>query len=153
MFLAWISTQRNLIASIAMSEYVNGSPLARCEVTLACWSGVKQALQGAMVTGPEKEGELATTSMKFEFRWSVRFPPVSANKTNVEKHVKTRAKGNDVISTNQHCASTCSMQIFKFQGRTCKLSYLFCQLARWLRLLNRKTLCGAAVWWVCGYLL
>lgn len=51
-----------------MSEYVNGSPLARCEVTLACWSGVKQALQGAMVTGPEKEGELATTSMKFEFR-------------------------------------------------------------------------------------
>ena len=67
MFLAWISTQRNLILSTAISEYVNGSPLARCKVTLAGQSGVKQALRGAMVAGPEKEGELATTSMEFEF--------------------------------------------------------------------------------------
>ena len=72
MFLAGISTQRNLIASTAISEYVNRSPLARCKVTLAGWSGVKQALQGAMVTGPEKEGKLATTSMKFEFH--LQFP-------------------------------------------------------------------------------
>ena len=55
--------------------------------------------------------------------WAVRFPPVSAN---VNKHWKTRAKGNDVIanviSANQHFASTFSMQIFKFQRRSCKLS-------------------------------
>ena len=38
-------------------------------------------------------------------------------------------KGNDVItnaiSANQHFASTFSMQIFKFQRRSCKLSFLF----------------------------
>ena len=48
---------------------------------------------------------------------------------NVNKHWKTRAKGNDVItnviSANQHFASTFSMQIFKFQRRSCKLSFLF----------------------------
>ena len=40
-----------------------------------------------------------------------------------------RAKGIDVItyviSTNQHFASTLSMQIFKFQRRCRKLSFLF----------------------------
>ena len=48
---------------------------------------------------------------------------------NVSKHWKPRAKGYDVItytiSANQHFASTFSMQIFKFQRRSCKLSFLF----------------------------
>ena len=48
---------------------------------------------------------------------------------NVNKHCKTRAKGKDVItnviSTNQYFASTFSMQIFKFQRRSGKLSFLF----------------------------
>ena len=48
---------------------------------------------------------------------------------NVNKHWKTRAKHNNVItnviSANQHFASTFSMQIFKFQKRSCKLSFLF----------------------------
>ena len=48
---------------------------------------------------------------------------------NVNKHWKTRAKGNDiianVISTNQHFASTFSMQIFKFQRCSCKLLSFF----------------------------
>ena len=50
--------------------------------------------------------------------------------------MKACAKGNDVItnviSTNQHFTLTFSMQIFKFQRRSCKLSYLFplrCQSA------------------------
>ena len=47
---------------------------------------------------------------------------------NVNKHWKTRSKNNDVItnviSANQHFASTFSMQIFKFQRRNCKLSFL-----------------------------
>ena len=60
---------------------------------------------------------------------------ISANRreaepsANVNKHWKARAKGNDVItnviSANQHVASTFSMQIFKFQRRSCKLSFLF----------------------------
>ena len=49
--------------------------------------------------------------------------------TNVNKNWKTRSKGNDditnVISANQHFASTFSMQIFKFQRRNCKLSFFF----------------------------
>ena len=60
---------------------------------------------------------------------------ISANRreaersANVNKHWKARVKGNDVItnviSANQHVASTFSMQIFKFQRRSCKFSFLF----------------------------
>ena len=46
---------------------------------------------------------------------------------NVNKHFKTCAKGKDVItniiSTNQHFASTFLMQLFKFQRRSSKLSF------------------------------
>ena len=64
----------------------------------------------------------------------------------VNKHEKKkkRAKGNEVITnvifSDQHLASTFSLQIFKFQKRSCKLSFFFpaplpeCprELARWL---------------------
>ena len=90
--------------------------------------------------GQEKEGELANTSLEFEFQ--LQFPcgsrqlscQISANQgevemsANVNKHWKTQAKGNDVvtvISTNQHFASTFLMQIFKLQRHSCKLSFLF----------------------------
>ena len=36
----------------------------------------------------------------------------------------------NVISANQHFASTFSMQIFKFQRRSCKLSFIFPAAAR-----------------------
>ena len=68
---------------------------------------------------------------------------ISANKreaetsANVNKHWKTSAKENDVItnviSANQHFASTFSMQIFKFQIRSCKLFFLYRPAARALR--------------------
>ena len=49
--------------------------------------------------------------------------------TNVNKHWKTNAKGNDIItniiSTNQHSTLTFWMHPFKFQRRSCKLSFLF----------------------------
>ena len=48
---------------------------------------------------------------------------------NVNKHWKIRAKGNDaitsVISAKQHFAPLFSMQIIKFQRRSCKISFLF----------------------------
>ena len=60
---------------------------------------------------------------------------ISANQHGVEtsandnKHWKTRAKGNDVITnvifTNQDFASTFAMQIFNFQTHSCKLSFPF----------------------------
>ena len=89
--------------------------------------------------GREKERELATTSLEFEFQfpWAPRrlSCQIAANQgeaetsANVNKHWKTRAKGNDVItyaiSANRYFASTFSMQIFKFQRlRSCKLSFL-----------------------------
>ena len=47
----------------------------------------------------------------------------------LNKHWKTHSKGNDiitnVISAIQHVTSTFSMQIFKFQRHSCKLSFLF----------------------------
>ena len=64
--------------------------------------------------------------------WLVRFPP---NQCKVEmsmylnKHWKTCAKGNviitNVISANQHFASTFWMQGFKSQRCSCKLSFVF----------------------------
>ena len=70
----------------------------------------EQAVRGALATGREKEGELATTSLEFEFH--LQFPcsspstelSDSANQreaetsANVNKHWKRRAKGNDVIT-------------------------------------------------------
>ena len=72
-------------------------------LTLAC----EQALPGALAAGREKEGELATTSLEFEFDpppvrpiplWlpvdsAVRLPPISAKRKlarmwiNIKKHV------------------------------------------------------------------
>ena len=79
----------------------------------------EQALRGALAARRKKEGELTTASLRKRARIQ----------TNIEKHVKARAKGNDVIANfiyaNQHFASTFSMQIFKFQRRSCKLSFLF----------------------------
>ena len=107
-------------------------------ITLAC----ERTLRGALAAGRENEGELAITSLEFESH--LQFPVVhrglsclkmSANqreaetRANVNNHWKTCAKGNDVttfvISANQHFTSTFSMQIFKFQRRSCKLSFIF----------------------------
>ena len=94
----------------------------------------EQAFRDALEAGREKEGELATTSLEFEFH--LQFPaPRQLNcqrevetSANVNKHWKTRSQGNDiitnVISANQHLASNFSKQIFKFQRRSCNLSFL-----------------------------
>ena len=112
-------------------------------IKVRCMVAYGEALRGALAAGREKKRELATTSLEFEFH--LQFPcsspstelslEISANQwevetsANVNKHWKTRAKGNDVItnviSTNQHLAWTFSMKIFKFQRRSCKLSFLF----------------------------
>ena len=112
------------------------------------FSGPKANL-GALAAGREKEGELATTSLEFEFH--LQFPcgslstelsdfPLSArceNERECKQTFKTRTNGNDVvtyvISANQYLASTFSMQIFKFQRCSCKLSFLFrtAVRARW----------------------
>ena len=102
------------------------------------------------------EEELATTSLESILNSTSNSPVVprrlscqifdnqheAETSANVNKHWKTRAKGNDVItnviSANQHFASTFSMEIFKFQRRSCKLSFLlpqrFGELARRLLL-------------------
>ena len=91
--------------------------------------------------GAGKGRELATTSVEFQFH--LQFPCGSSstelsdfrqsawngNERECKQTLKTRAKGNDVItiviSANQHFASIFPMQIFKFQRRSCKLSFLF----------------------------
>ena len=81
--------------------------------------------------------------------WVVRFSPIS---TNVNKHWKTRVKGNDIISNvifaKQHFASTFSIQIFKFQRCSCKFSFLFPprhQSTKESLLLGQNTFRGASV--------
>ena len=82
----------------------------------------------------DKEGELATTSLEFEFH--LQFPCDSlsselsvcqsaqcGNERKCKQTLKTRAKGNvfntnNVISANQHFALTLLMKIFKFQRRS-----------------------------------
>jgi len=69
---------------------------------------------------------VAPRRLSFQISANQRKAETSAN---VNKHWKTRGKGNDVItnviSANRHFASTFSTQIFKFQRRSCKLSFLF----------------------------
>ena len=95
---------------------------------------------GVLAAGRVKEEKLATTSLEFEFL--LQFPCGSSstevsyfhqsvwrgNEHNVNKHWKTCAKKNDIItnvtSANQHIASTFSTQIFKFQRRRYKLFFL-----------------------------
>ena len=52
---------------------------------------------------------------------------------NVNKHCKTRCKGKDVITNvtfaSQHFASTFSMQIIKFQRRSCRAPLIACSEA------------------------
>ena len=97
----------------------------------------KQRLWGTLAVGWEKEGELATTSLEIEFHFQFPYgsPTTelsdfcqtarSGNEWKCKQTLKASAKGNDiityVISANQHFASTFSMQIFKFQRRSCKL--------------------------------
>ena len=104
----------------------------------------EQPLWGTLGAGQEKEGQLVTTSLEFEFHF--QFPcgspstelsdfcqsARSRNKHECKQPLilkKTHAMGNDVItcviSANQHFASTFSIQIFKFQRHSCKLFFLF----------------------------
>ena len=109
-----------------------------------------RAHQDALLAGPEEEGEIATTSLEFESH--LEFPCGSLStelsdfcqsaqsekeyecKQTLKKKVPRVVTSIVVSSTafNQHLASTSLMQIFKFQRRSCKLSYLFlphCQSA------------------------
>ena len=83
------------------------------------------------------EEELATTSLELIFNSTSNSPVVprrlscqiSDNQHEVETSANVNTfQGNDditnVTSANQHFASTYSMQIFKFQRRSCKLSFL-----------------------------
>ena len=96
--------------------------------SIAC----EHALCNALAAGREKEGELPTTSLEFEFhlqfsRWLSC--QISASQRECKQHWKARTKSNDVItnviSANQYSASTFPMQIFKVQRRSWKLSFLF----------------------------
>ena len=109
---------------------------------LAC----DQATQSALAAGREREGELATTSLEFEFHLYIpcgspstelsdcRQSARSGTSTNVNNHWKIHTKDNDiisnVISANHYVALTFLMQIFKFQRRSCKLSFLYSPTAR-----------------------
>ena len=118
---------QSLLVFVSLINFVNK--------LLKAWIGsgdiaCKQALWGALAVGWEKEGELAAVSGIFNSTSNSPVAPcqlrgqISANQckaetsTNVNKHWKIHAKVNDVItnviSTNQHFASTFSMQIFKF---------------------------------------
>ena len=101
----------------------------------------EQALRGALAAGREKEGDLATTSLELEFH--LQFPrgspstelldfrqsAQSGNERKCKQTLKNRCQGNDVItnviSANQHFVSTFSTQTFKFQRRSCELSFFF----------------------------
>ena len=51
-------------------------------IKVRCMVAYGQALRGALAAGREKKGELATTSLEFEFH--LQFPSNSANQREVE---------------------------------------------------------------------
>ena len=102
----------------------------------------KQALRGAVAAGREK-GRRACNYVSgtwspppifpcgspstelLDFRQSAQ----SGNERKCKQTLKNTCQGNDVItnviSANQHFVSTFSTQTFKFQRRSCKLSFFF----------------------------
>ena len=108
------------------------------------------------------EGRRACNYVSGDFNFTLNSPvaphrlscQISANQRkaemdkNVSKHWKTRNKHNDVIAdvipTNQHFAWTFSMQIFKFQRCSCKLSFLFPPCLPYLQSAQRA--CSQAKW-------
>ena len=90
----------------------------------------EQAFRGALAAGREKERELETASMEFKFQF-----PFGSPSTELSDFCQLARSGNEceckqtsstnVISAKQNFASTFSIQIFKFQGRSCKLSFPF----------------------------
>ena len=97
-----------------------------------------QALQGALAAGRGKEGELATTSLEFEFYLQFACGSPSTELSDFQQSArsgkerdckqKTRAKGNgvitNVISANQHFAST-----YSFSRDVATRSPSFCRRA------------------------
>ena len=97
---------------------------------------------GTKAARREMEEELATTSLELILNFTSNSPVVprqtklsnfrqsarSGNKRECKQKLKNHSKANDVvtnvISANQLFPSTLSMQIFKFQRRSCKLSFL-----------------------------
>ena len=107
------------------------------------YSACEQALLSALAAGREKEGELARLRLwNLNSTSNCRVAPrrlssqIFANQreaetsANVNKHCKTRCKGNGVITNvtfaSQHFASTFSMQIIKFQRRSCRAPLIAC---------------------------
>ena len=119
---------------------------------ISCLS-LRQVLWGTLAAGQEKEGELATRSLEFEFHLQFTCDSLltelsvfhqsaqSGNKCECKQTLKNML--TNVISTNQHHASTFSMQIFKFQRQSCKVSFLFppCHQIAPERLLQAKAVC------------
>ena len=100
---------------------------------------------------------LATMSLEFEHHLQFPFGSLSTGLSDIRQSAqeckqiskKTRTKSNDVIaviSAYQHFASTFSMQIFKIQRHSCKLSFLFlpCQQSTPESLFTRYTLLGTS---------
>ena len=62
-------------------------------------TSIEQALRGALAAGREKEGELATTALEFEFRFQFPVAPlrlscqISANQHEAEKSAKNTCQG------------------------------------------------------------
>ena len=105
----------------------------------------EQALWGALAVGRKRKEELPTTNLEFEFhiQFSCGSPrrlscQISANQRKAEKRSNVHVpRGNDVntnvISANQHFASTFSMQIFKFQRRVASSPFIILSAARTAR--------------------
>ena len=118
---------------------INLPNLIFCKLSVALWrqrGERKESLQllGLWNLNFTSSSLVAPRRLSCEFSAHKREAETSAN---VNKHWKTSAKGNDiitnVISANQHFASTFSMRTFKFQGRSCKLFFLYRPAARALR--------------------
>ena len=123
----YILSHKRFLSSQVYNHIMTTSGAIFCLIIDFChFLACEQALLGALAAGREKEGELATMLLEFEFH--LQFP-CSSPLTELSNFHQSCAKVNDiitnVISTNQHYALTFSMQIFKFQRCSCKLSFLF----------------------------
>ena len=117
----------------------------KSQVTFAFFAAVslayEQALWGALAAGREKEGEHATTSLEFEYLLRKRLWKVLIGGDDISNdiitlgtcfsmsvcicsHFRLALIGGNL--TAQSTGVTGELEVeFKFQGRSCKLSFLF----------------------------
>ena len=136
--MASIVNKANECTSLSSSSYPKKIWKLLCTGTQRCLVACEQALRGALAAKREKEGKLTTTSLEFEYlhrksrcEMSIGGDDISSDVITLATclsmfvHIRARCR-LAMIGGNQPQGATGGLEVeFKFQERSCKLSFIF----------------------------